>query len=62
MIRVEAREPIGVGPLVRFLEDYEAEVSEARKIRPSLEDIFVSITGIEAAAMRKEKEKGGCGK
>ena len=29
---------------------------------PSLEDIFVKITGIEAKAMRKEKEKGGKGK
>jgi ABC-2 type transport system ATP-binding protein len=58
-IRVEADNPVPVGPLVRFLEDSGAEVSEARRIRPSLEDIFVRITGIEAEAMRKEKEKGG---
>lgn len=62
VIRVEAGTPIGVGPLVRFLEDHGAEVSEARRIRPSLEDIFVKITGIEATAMRNEKEKGGKGK
>lgn len=61
-IRVEADRPIGVGPLVRFLEDHGAEVSEARRVRPSLEDVFVKITGIEANAMRKEKEKGGKGK
>jgi len=60
-IRVEAREPVQVGPLVRFLEDNGAEVTEARRMRPSLEDIFVSITGIEADAMRKEKEKKGGG-
>ena len=59
VIRVEADGPIGVGPLVRFLEDHGAEVTEARRMRPSLEDIFVSITGIEAEAMRKEKEKRG---
>jgi ABC-2 type transport system ATP-binding protein len=58
-IRVEADSPVPVGPLVRFLEDSGAEVSEARRIRPSLEDIFVRITGIEAEAMRIEKEKMG---
>ena len=60
-IRVESGQPIRVGPLVRFLEDHNAEVSEARRVRPSLEDIFVKITGIEAEAMRKEKEKKGGG-
>jgi len=59
LIRVEADEPVHVGPLVRFLEDHGAEVTEARRMRPSLEDIFVRITGIEAKAMRKEKEKAG---
>ena len=61
-IRVEAKEPVHVGPLVRFLEDHGAEVAEARRIRLSLEDIFVRITGIEADAMEKEKEKGGAKK
>ncbi len=28
-------------------------------MQPSLEDVFVQITGIEAEAMRKEKEKKG---
>jgi len=60
-IRVESEEPIGVGPLVRFLEDLGVEVAEARRHRPSLEDIFVRITGIEAGAMKKEKEKAGGG-
>ncbi len=59
VIRVEADEPVRVGPLVRFLEDRGAEVSEARRMRPSLEDIFVRITGIEADAMLKEREKAG---
>jgi len=61
MIRVESREPVRVGPLVRFLEDQGAEVTEARRMRPSLEDVFVQITGIEVNAMRKEKEKPGGG-
>jgi ABC-2 type transport system ATP-binding protein len=59
LIRVEAGEPVRVGPLVRFIEEQGAEVSEARRVRPSLEDVFVRITGIEADAMRKEKEKAG---
>jgi len=61
LIRVEASEPIHVGPLVRYLEDHGVEVTEARRVRPSLEDIFVKVTGIEADAMRKEKEKKGGG-
>ena len=59
LIRVDADEPISVGPLVRLLEDQGSEVSEARRMRPSLEEIFVRITGIEADVMRKEKEKRG---
>jgi len=61
LIRVEAGNPVHVGPLVRFLEDQGAEVNEARRVQPSLEDIFVQITGIEAGVMRKEKEKKGGG-
>ncbi|MCK4601203.1 MAG: ATP-binding cassette domain-containing protein, partial [Phycisphaerae bacterium] len=58
-IRVESPEPVRVGPLVRLIEDRDAEVSEARKVRPSLEDVFVHVTGIAAAAMKREKEKAG---
>jgi len=59
LIRVEADEPVHAGPLVRFIEDQGIDVTEARRIRLSLEDVFVRITGIEADAMKKEKEKGG---
>lgn len=57
-IRVEADQPIHVGPLVRFIEDRGVEVAEARRVRPSLEEVFVQVTGMEADALRKEKEKG----
>lgn len=60
-IRIESSEPVRVGPLVRFIEDRGIEVSEARKVRPSLEDVFVEITGIEVTAMKREKEKAGAG-
>jgi len=62
LIRVKAGGPIRVGPLVRFFEDQGLEVTEARRMRPSLEDVFVRITGIETDAMRKEKEKSGGGR
>ncbi len=44
-MRVESAKPIRVGPLVRFLEEQGAEVSEARRMRPSLEDVFVRDHG-----------------
>lgn len=59
LIRVEADAPVRVGPLVRFLEDSGIDVLEARRMRPSLEDVFVQITGLNAKVMRKEKEKSG---
>ena len=47
-VRIESKSPILIGPFIKFMEDRGAEVSEARKIRPSLEDVFVEITGIES--------------
>ena len=49
-------DPIGVGPLVRFLEDSGYVVTEARRLRPSLEDVFMQITGLEADVMREDHE------
>jgi len=60
-IRVESAETIHVGPLVRFLEDRGVQVTEARRHLPSLEDVFVQVTGIEAGLMQREKEKVGGG-
>ncbi|MDD2338144.1 MAG: ATP-binding cassette domain-containing protein, partial [Geobacteraceae bacterium] len=57
-IRVESPDPIRVGPLVCFMEDHAIEVMEARLTHPSLEDVFVRITGIEADAMTKERGAG----
>ena len=62
VLRVESDRPVRVGPLIRFLEERGAEVSEARRMRPSLEDVFIEITGIEADAMHREKEKQGGGR
>ncbi|QLA18592.1 ABC transporter ATP-binding protein [Desulfolutivibrio sulfoxidireducens] len=60
-VRVESGAPVRVGPLVRFLEDQGAEVLEARRVRPSLEDVFVRVTGIGAGDVSREKERRGGG-
>jgi ABC-2 type transport system ATP-binding protein len=58
-VRIDSDETISIGPLVRFIENEGVEVIEARRIMPTLEEIFVRITGIEVDSMRKEKEKAG---
>jgi ABC-2 type transport system ATP-binding protein len=60
-VRVESAEPVNVGTLIRFLEERGIQITEARRHLPSLEDIFVQVTGIEAGLMMKEKEKVGGG-
>ena len=60
-IRVESTSQIDIGPLVQFLEAQGIKVTEARRHPPSLEDVFVEITGIEAELMTKEKERSGGG-
>lgn len=57
LIRIESPEPIRVGPLVCFLEDHSIGVTEARLVHPSLEDVFVRITGLAADAMTREIER-----
>lgn len=60
-IRIESSQPVKIGPLVRFIEDREVQVAEARMVRPSLEDVFIQVTGLEAAEMKREKDKAGAG-
>jgi ABC-2 type transport system ATP-binding protein len=60
-LRVESASPIRVGALVRFLDERGAEVLEAQRLHPSLEDVFVRITGVEAEEMRKERERAAAG-
>jgi len=62
-IRFRSPQPLNVTPLMRFFEEKNLPVYEARILRPSLEDVFVTITGIELEKMKQEKEgKEGKGK
>jgi len=58
-LTVESGELIDIVPLVRFLEERKVQVTEARRHLPSLEDIFVQVTGLESGLMQKEKNKAG---
>jgi len=60
-IHIESSQPVKIGLLVRFIEDRGAQVAEARMVRPSLEDVFIQVTGIEATEMKREKERAGAG-
>jgi ABC-2 type transport system ATP-binding protein len=46
-------------PVIEIFHEQGIEVYEGREIRPSLEDVFVKLTGIESSVLKKEKEKGG---
>jgi ABC-2 type transport system ATP-binding protein len=63
LLRARTPQALPLGPLVRFFEERGVDVTEARAIRPSLEDVFVRITGVALERMKKEKEsakaKGG---
>ncbi len=53
---------IALSPVLQYLDGQGISVFEAKELRPSLEDVFVKVTGIEAAKLKKEKEKGGMAK
>lgn len=54
-----SEERIALLPVLQYLDGKGISVFEAKELRPSLEDVFVKITGIEAAKLKKEREKGG---
>jgi len=56
--QVEVSPRLKVPALVQFLETEGVEVLEVKRKQASLEDVFVEITGIEAAAIKQEKAKG----
>ena len=55
-IRITSDEKIDLMPLMKYFDQQKVLMREARIIRPSLEDVFVKITGIGLDKMKKEKE------
>ncbi|MBC8390395.1 MAG: ATP-binding cassette domain-containing protein [Actinobacteria bacterium] len=56
-IKVISQAKIDISPIVSFLSGNNIYILEAKLIRPTLEDAFVKMTGIEIDLMKKEKEK-----
>ena len=55
-IRLRSSQPLNLTPLMRFFEQKNLPVYEARIMRPSLEEVFVKITGIALDKMKQERE------
>ncbi len=55
-LRVVADGPIALLPLLAFLDKRRLTTTEAKLIRPTLEEVFVRVTGIEADHLRQERE------
>jgi len=56
-IKVLSQKKIDIAPIVGCLSNKGVRIIEARLIKPTLEDAFVKMTGIEIVTMKKEKEK-----
>lgn len=56
---LRSEEQLPLLPIMQYLDDNGIAVFEAKELRPTLEDVFVELTGIEAGKLGKEKEKGG---
>ncbi|NLW25617.1 MAG: ABC transporter ATP-binding protein [Clostridia bacterium] len=54
-----SQEPVPLSPILQFLDSKGINVYEAKELKPSLEDVFVKVTGIRASKLVKEKEKVG---
>jgi len=55
-IHITSKEKIDLMPFMRYLDEKKVNILEAKVLHPSLEDVFVKITGIEADKMKKDKE------
>lgn len=55
-LRISSKEDIELMPFMKFFECKDIKIQEAKLIHPSLEEVFVNITGIEIDRLKKEKE------
>lgn len=57
-LKLHSRDTISLTPFMKYFDDKGLNVYEAKVIKPSLEEVFVKITGIKVSKMKKEKEGG----
>lgn len=57
-VRIHSDKKVNLMPLMKFFDDNNCMVHEAKIIKPSLEEVFVKVTGIKLDKMKKEKEGG----
>ena len=57
-VRVHSFEKVNLMPFMKFFDENGVSVYEAKIIKPSLEEVFVKVTGIGIDKMKKEKEGG----
>lgn len=62
LVTLVSEERLALSPVLQYLDSKGISIFEAKELRPTLEDVFVKITGIEAAKLKKEREKGGMSK
>jgi len=55
-LRVVSNRSIELLPLLTAMAEGGAAVTEAKLLRPTLEEVFVRVTGIESASMKQERE------
>ena len=58
-LNIRSKKRIPLFDVIKYLKEKEVDVLVAKELRPSLEDVFVKVTGIELAKLKKEKEKRG---
>jgi ABC-2 type transport system ATP-binding protein len=56
VVRIHSPERVNLSPFMKFFERHGATVYEAKVIRPSLEDVFVQVTGVGIQQMKSDKE------
>jgi len=58
-VSIHSTAPFSLFPFVKFFEERSLPVFEAKIMRPSLEEVFVKVTGIELQKMQSEQSKKG---
>jgi ABC-2 type transport system ATP-binding protein len=57
-LKIHTAEPVNLLPVLQLCDQQQVPVYEAKIIRPSLEEVFVKVTGLGADKLKKEKEGG----